>query len=492
MKKNHWVLLIATAGYSYLFYNQTAGINFLLFTLLVVLLLVLQTSKETMRQRSWQVTALASILTAGNVVLVNTTLAIVGNIISLLLLAGYSRAPSASVFMAATHVLYSVVVAAGKAMAAKLNAKEKQSSAVFSFTALGRQHIRMVGLPVLIFFVFLLLYRNSSAAFAHVLSYLDFSFISWSWVFFTFFGGWMLVGIFRPLLVEKLALIDETNPNLLLRTRRPFRNVPKKLALKYEYKTGFLLLTLLNLLILVFNLSDIYYLTLGKLPADISFSAYLHQGVNTLIFSILVAIGILLVIFQGNLNFYRQNKGLKVLAYLWLVQNLVLVAITLTKNTLYILELGLTYKRIGVYTYLTLTTIGLIFSFLKILQVKTNWFLFRRNAWAVYLILVIASCLNWDRMITTYNLRYSPKPDIEYLFRLSDSNLSVLFAYSMSPKNELTEDQKWQIMFWREHYLNKFAWQGGQPWYYSSWQSVYFNDWQSWNYNDWRIAQELK
>ena len=35
MKKTEWLILIATAAYSYLFYEQTDGINFLLFSILL-------------------------------------------------------------------------------------------------------------------------------------------------------------------------------------------------------------------------------------------------------------------------------------------------------------------------------------------------------------------------------------------------------------------------------------------------------------------------
>ncbi|MGV3538427.1 MAG: DUF4173 domain-containing protein, partial [Rufibacter sp.] len=330
-------------------------------------------------------------------------------------------------------------------------------------------------IPLIVFMVFLVLYSQSSAAFAHVLSFLNFDFISLPWIFFTLLGGWLLVGFFKPLAIEQLALVDQAAPNVLHRIKRPWLQAVKLLGLKYEYRTGYLLLVLLNVLILVFNLSDSYYLTVGELPEEVSFSEYLHQGVNTLILSILMAIAVLLVLFRGNLNFYSKNKALKALAYLWLTQNVLLVAITLSKNTLYIMEFGLTYKRIGVYTYLTLTAIGLLFSYLKIKNVQTNWYLFRKNAWAVYLVLVVASCINWDRLITTYNLTYSPRPDKAYLLRLSDSNLSILYQHSQVPNSGFTSSQISQIAYWRKEFL----------------YSQRNKDWQSWNYNDWRVAQEL-
>ena len=36
MKRNDWILLIAVAAYSFLFYEQSPGINFLIFTIVLL------------------------------------------------------------------------------------------------------------------------------------------------------------------------------------------------------------------------------------------------------------------------------------------------------------------------------------------------------------------------------------------------------------------------------------------------------------------------
>jgi hypothetical protein len=248
------------------------------------------------------------------------------------------------------------------------------------------------------------------------------------------------------------------------------------LGLKYEFKAGFILLVLLNLLLFVFNLSDTYYLSIGELPVDIIYSEYLHQGVYMLIFSIVLAIAVLLYLFRGNLNFFSQNKTLRLLAYAWLAQNLILVIITLTKNSLYVIEFGLTYKRIGVYTYLTLTIIGLITSFIKVAAVKNNWFLFRKNAWAVYLVLIVASCVNWDRFITNHNLTFTKEPDLEYLMSLSDSSFGQIYQFVKSPGNKQPEVLLKRVERHKENVLTRIETQ----------------DWQGWNYDDHRILNELQ
>ncbi len=52
------------------------------------------------------------------------------------------------------------------------------------------------------------------------------------------------------------------------------------------------------------------------------------------------------------------------------------------KNSEYVLNLGLTYKRLGVYAFLILAIIGLIFTFIKIHQQKTNAYLLTK--WFAY------------------------------------------------------------------------------------------------------------
>jgi hypothetical protein len=117
--------------------------------------------------------------------------------------------------------------------------------------------------------------------------------------------------------------------------------------------TGVLLLAMLNILLATVNGLDIYYLgILHTTPAGITFSQYLHNGTDSLIASIILAVSVILFYFRGYLNFYEGNKWLKALTYLWIAQNIMLVISTAYRNTVYIGDYGLTHKRIGVYVYL--------------------------------------------------------------------------------------------------------------------------------------------
>lgn len=476
MKKNDWLLAGTVATYSYLFYEQQPGINYLLFTLLLLGLIVYQTKTVVFRKITWQLTAIASLVSGVNVVLANSNLAVLANLVSLVLLAGYSRMPETSIFITAANSVYSLVSSFFNfTFFREKFFPESAGPRSLLLAGINLQQVTIIGIPVLVTAGFVAIYYSASATFSYLVRQIDFSFISFYLILFTFTGFWLLFGFFRQQLILEITEPDLATGNNLFRTKKRYSWAIKILGLKYEFKAGVILLILLNALLFIFNLSDAYYLTVGEMPKGIIYSEYLHQGVYLLIFSILMAIGVLLYLFRGNQNFFAKNKPLRLLAYSWLTQNLILVLITVMKNGLYVMEFGLTHKRIGVYTYLTLTTIGLITSFVKVAAIKNNWFLFRKNAWAVYLVLILASCLNWDRFITGYNLKFTREPDLEYLLSLSDSNFGQVYQFVKFQSPDQPDEIVKRLENRRQNVLKRIA----------------QRDWQAWNYDDHKIQEEL-
>ncbi|TPE44448.1 DUF4153 domain-containing protein [Pontibacter mangrovi] len=475
LKKNDLYLLAAVVAYSYLFYRQSPGVNFLLFTTVVTWLLYRQTNKHTRKQSSWYATAGASMLTGFSILMSGSELAVFMNVVSLVLLAGFSVSPKSSVFVAAANAVYSLVYSLMDSCVQAANNKE-QTGGVAILAGVQRQHLQMVGIPIAVSVVFLMIYASASSAFRYVLSQIQVDFVSWGWIGFTVLGFVLLFGLFHQKTIAFITEKDLATGNTLIRLRKRKLKPFKLPALKYEYRTSVLLLVMLNLLLLFFILSDAYYLTIGTLPPSVVWSDYLHQGVYGLILSIMLAIGVLVCVFRGNLNFMTHNYRLKQLAYTWLALNAILVLLTLTKNSIYVFNYGLTYKRIGVYTYLTLTTIGLFFSFLKVAHLKNNWFLFRKNAWALYTVLLLLAMFNWDRAITHFNIHIASNTDYHYLTRLSDVNLPELIQASRIENDAFSEIQEQSLISRQNWFLDE----------------VSARDWQSWNYSDWRVQEELK
>ncbi len=115
-------------------------------------------------------------------------------------------------------------------------------------------------------------------------------------------------------------------------------------------------------------------------------------------------------------------------AYAWIIQNGILVISVFLRDYYYIHESGLAYKRIGVIFYLVLVLVGLVTVFWKIHKKKTNYFLLRVNAWAVIVLLVVASTIKWDRLIASYNFSQHKNIviPVDYMVTLSDEALDLL------------------------------------------------------------------
>jgi Domain of unknown function (DUF4173) len=245
------------------------------------------------------------------------------------------------------------------------------------------------------------------------------------------------------------------------------------------------LFVLLNLLVLIVNVGDINYLLITKkLPAGISYSQFVHQGINALITSIIIAIAIVLFYFRGGLNFFAKSKAIKVLACIWILQNAFMVYSTSCRNTLYITECGLTYKRIGVYVYLLLALTGLITTFIKIIKLKSNSFLFRANGWIFYVFLIILSFPNWDRIITQYNVKNGTADYPGYVLSLSYSNITdllPLYEKSVNDKDSINYNGFSSIET-REEFSNLL---------YGFLSRQDTLDWRSWCYEDSRILADI-
>jgi len=202
------------------------------------------------------------------------------------------------------------------------------------------------------------------------------------------------------------------------------------ISLRNEYKIGLILLVSLNVLLFLVNLTDLTSVWFGfdeSNPGNLK--SYVHEGTYLLIFTILLAMGVLIYLFRKNINFYPDNALLKKLAYAWILQNALLTLSVGLRNARYIDFHGLAYKRIGVVIFLILTLYGLWTMYRKVRDRKSIYFLLERNAWAVYFVLLLSCAVNWDVLITRYNLFVETKGAIDKTFLLrtvSDKNLSLL------------------------------------------------------------------
>ena len=260
-----------------------------------------------------------------------------------------------------------------------------------------------------------------------------------------------MYGFFNQYLWRKINEADSNSANdlaTITMEEHLLSAIGKHVAVSNEVLSGIILFAMLNILLLCVNGLDVFYMwILNKLPQGVSLAAYLHDGADTLIFSILMAIAVILFIFRGYLNFFEKNKILKGLAYAWIAQNIILVITTANRNWWIIESSGLTRRRIGVYVYLLLCIVGLATTFIKVKSRKSNWFLFRTNGWFFYAVLILACCIDWDSLIVNYNCKNFKTLELGYIDRgyqaeLSHTALAALFNYYADERQETNPDRK--------------------------------------------------
>jgi len=438
MKKTDWFILATTAAYSYLFYQQAPGINYFLFSILLIIL-CLAPNTSLLRRPAWVAAAAGTLLSGFAVFFLGTGLTIYANIASLLLLAAFSLKPESSLFIALLNSYYTLMMTVPTMI---LNATKVNNETTKTGTSKAKRFV-LILLPVAVAIIFLFLYRASNPLFERVTDEINLDFISVEWMLFTLFGFLLMVAFFRQQAIEKYTGIDKNSPDqlsLITEEEHLKGKIAAMISLPNELFTGIILLALLNVLLIFVNGTDIYFIyIIGKLPEGLSLSQYLHDGTDSLIVSIVLAISIMLFYFRGRLNFVENNRTLRLLAYGWILQNIFMVATTAHRNYDYIANFGLTHKRIGVYIFLSLCIIGLITTFLKVYRIRSNWFIFRKNTWVWYTTLVIAAPVNWDAIIANYNLTLAQNKnahvDSEYLAELSYTALPVLFNFYSAEKH---------------------------------------------------------
>lgn len=475
MKKNDILIITGTAIYSYLFYAQSAGINFVLFSIALIIFLLIK-DHSLIKNKAWIFTALGSLFSSVAVLLYGSSLSVIANILSLCLVASFSINRESSLLLAVLYSIYSYISAVPFIF---INAFEKKVKDASSQNNGKATKILLIIIPVIITILFFSIYRAANPIFKNFTENLNFDFISWSWTRFTLLGFVMIYAFFNHrnilyLFNKDLEASDKLKKeNLSVAESKLFG---KLLSISNENLSGIILLALLNLLLLSVNVLDIFFLWISReLPQGLNYSEFVHQGIGLLIVSIIIAICIILFYFRSGLNFYENNKTLKVLAYFWIIQNALLILTTASRNQLYIDEYSLTYKRIGVYVYLLLSLIGLATTFIKILQVKSNWFLFRKNGWAFYAVLLFSCYVNWDILICRFNIEHSKELDRNYLLSLSPTTLpDLLMLEHSNPSLNYTHEK----LLYRKTQIFLIEYEGTQ--------------WQSWNLEKWRIKNEIE
>ncbi|MEW4922943.1 DUF4173 domain-containing protein [Algibacter sp. 2305UL17-15] len=453
----HIPLVIGALLFSTLFHKQGIGLNLSIFSVLALIILVFYNS-AAFRQKSTLAYAALYLVTALAVFIYNNSLSIIANTVAFFTLVGHVSEQNSSIYVNWLNGAYSFIAGF---FHRNFNLKSKAQKVAVKKDIDYLHLAKIIGTPVAVVFIFISLYKNGNPMFNDLINGINFSFINFQWILVAVCGYYLLSNISKPVIVDPATTKDAQTGNDLEK-----HGEIKTEDLKKEHQFGFILITALNALIILFLITDVTYLITSDDLRASSFSNQVHDGINALIASIIIAIIIILYFFRGNLNFYTKNKSLKLVAYIWIALNAILVINIIIKDFQYIYYFGLTYKRIGVLIYLVLTVIGLATTFIKVKNIKNFWYLFRINTLTAFSILVVSCTVNWDSYITIYNLNYAKSMDFKYLVKLSNNNTFILKNYM--DEHVLDRDKVFAIQKKYKNYLNELK--------DNSWQEIQFDN----------------
>lgn len=420
MKKNTEIaVLLCTIVYSILFYDQYAGINFLIFTL-AILLSYFIVDRKSFQNKTVFTISFAALFSSIFVMIYGADMAIWATIISLLLIPGIAGSSRASVLLNIIFALYSILTAPILDCIKFFKTKNET-------TKPKTKGLLVILVPLIFGILFFLIYQNINPLFKKYTEAISLDFISFSWIMFTIGGFFLIYPIFHH---KRINRLDEFEKNIPLNMNGSGIIYPKW----NEQTTYVILFVFLNLMLLFINALDLNYLYLGAgMPENLTHKQFVHKGVNMLILSILLGIILLLFFFRGTLNYTKGIRFMQLLAGVWLIQNAFMVVSTAIRNIMYVNEALLTYKRIGVFFWLLFALIGLSLTYIKIKKKKTAWYLLKMNITIAFAVFIVSSAFDWDSIISKFNISRMHQVtnisafDKNYLLSLSEGNTSELY-----------------------------------------------------------------
>lgn len=412
MKKHHFILACSIV-FTLLFYKESIGVNLAIFGL-VLTGLICYFFQDRFTDRSHLVLVLTSILSCFAFAWYGDFVSFLAMFMSIVFLQFKTHDVQLKIMQVFPLVFVNGVTSLGRVFMFSQWLPEKKIHNNFA-----KKLIAYFIIPVVFVALFFTVYSFGSDHFSSLFTDYQLDLDIWQLLVITVLGFHISFTFWNYWIPE---ICYDLNPKL----NNEFSNDEKAvnentfsfLDLNFERKSGEITLLLLNVMLLIFIVTYNYeqffeVIETSKLSADT------HERVNAIIFSIVMAVGVILFYFKGGFNFDEKATNLKRLAKIWIVLNGALILSTAVKNSEYVSFFGLTYKRLGVYAFLILAIIGLVYAFLKITKQKTNAYLFNQMVWYFYGTVLLCSFFNWGSLITNYNISVNKGVEPKFLSGLN-------------------------------------------------------------------------
>lgn len=244
-------------------------------------------------------------------------------------------------------------------------------------------------------------------------------------------------------------------------------------------------LILFNALFAVQTAMDIAFLWAGAdLPDGVTYADYAHRGAYTLIAAAVLSAVFVLIAMQPD-STTGQMPVIRSLVYVWVAQNVLLVASAVQRLNIYVDIYSLTHWRVAAFIWMGLVAAGLVLIVLRIALQRSNSWLIAANVMSLAAVLYVCSFVNFTHIISTYNVAHSRELsgkgvalDVRYLKRLGTMAIPAIDTFVKHQRDKdrsrIPELVGRRIILARRH-LAKVR-----------------SGWRAWSYRDQRLARYLE
>lgn len=272
-----------------------------------------------------------------------------------------------------------------------------RAAEVRSRRSLGRgRNLQIIALPLAGSLLFLSLFARANPLIEEALTSLDLG-AAFSGLYVTRFLFWLaaLVLVWSVLRPPRLLLLEP-------RAEDPAGALPGVSIVSVT-----LSLIAFNAVFALQNGLDVAFLWSGaSLPDGMTLAEYAHRGAYPLIVTALLAALFVLVTLRPGTEM-AESPLIRRLVYVWIGQNVFLVASTILRTFDYIEAYSLTRLRIAALIWMGLVAIGLFLICYRIWKSKSGAWLINANLAAAIVALSFCSVADLGRMAAAWNVRHA-------------------------------------------------------------------------------------
>lgn len=426
MKTHHYIFL-TTALFIIVFYNENVGLNLGILGIIYSLLTFFRTSEKN-RTKTFLILFITSVLSSVAFAWYADFPSFLAVVISLLLLSYRSQNRRLKILLLIPIFTVNCFTFICRIFSFDDWLPKRNMSGVW------QKALAFILIPLILISVFFGIYSAGSEHFAGLFTDLQFDINFWQLLCISVLGFFIAFNYWNYYVEKMIYKQNHILSNDFQDKHKIQKPTYSFLDLNTERMSGVISFFALNILLLFFIITfnyEQFYETV-KTPSQLSEET--HERVGAVIVSIVMAILVIMFYFKSNFNFDPKAGLLKNLVKIWIVLNAVLVISAMLKNTEYIVNLGFTYKRFGVYAFLILSLIGLTLTFVKIQTQKTNAYLFNSMIWYFYGTILACSYVNWGGIITSQNIKRS-NFDVNYHFKSVNFSEKALLKYAEEKQN---------------------------------------------------------